>query len=174
MEQRKNEKKYEKNDSGAVEYFDAVVRNTSTLKESGMDFVSESVTIVAILKGIAGAAFVLTLIKVIIPVLHELTSALYCARQSISEYFEIQSNIVQFNAEQLKYSYTKSEDQIQKIYEKQTKIADMFKKISSKFAVKMSKAESDAKKQIQKDKSEKYKVDDLELEDVPATTSSIF
>jgi ethanolamine utilization protein EutN len=129
----------------------------------------------AAIVGIVGSGvFVVTLLTVIIPVLHELTSALYCARQNVADYFEVQSKIVQFNAEQLKYNYTKSEAEIKKIYDKQIKIAELFKKISDKFAVKMSKAESDARKLIQKEKAEKFKAEDLETQDVPGMSSSIF
>lgn len=115
------------------------------------------------------------LITLVIPILHELTALLYCAKQSVSEYFEIQSKIVQFNAENLKYNYTKSEKEIEKIYKKQTKIADLFKKISNAFAVKMNKSEKEAIKKIEQERKEKYKVDDLDNVDIPEFTgSSIF
>ena len=74
----------------------------------------------------------------------------------------------------LKYDYTKSESEIKKIYERQSKIADLFKKISNKLTVKMNKADSDAKKMIEKEKKEKYKAEDLDAQDAPGMTSSIF
>lgn len=154
----------------------AIVNSTAHVKESAMYPVEESVsaTLLVILPYIKGAMFVTGLLVVIIPILHTLVNLLYCAKQSVADYFELQSKIVQFNAENLKYDYTKSEAEIKKIYDKQIKIADKFKSISSAFSVKMSKAESDAKKQIEKDKSEKYKAEDLETQDIPLMTSSIF
>ena len=157
---------------------DSVVKSNISVKESAMEPLEETViaaaTITALVKAIASGVMIGILLTMVIPVLHELINALYCAKQSVSEYFEVQSKIVQFNAEQLKYDYTKSEAEIKKIYDKQSKIADLFKKISDKFAVKMTKAESDAKKLIEKEKKEKYTVDDLDAQDVPGMTSSIF
>ena len=152
----------------------SVVKANSALKESTSEPVSESVAL-SVIAGVVGAGMlVITLIGVVVPILHELVSALYAARQDVSDYFEIQSKIVQFNAEQLKYNYTKSETEIKKIYDKQIKIADVFKKISNKLAVKMNKAENDAKRMIEQEKQEKYNVEDLDMQDVPVTTSSIF
>lgn len=156
--------------------FKAIVDSNSALKESCSHVVSESVALTVIL-GVVGAGMLVGIIlTVIIPILHELVSILYCTRQSISEYYEMQAKVLQFNAEQLKYDYTKSEAEIKKIYDKQMKIADKFRNISNKFAVKMNKADSDAKKMVQQDKSEKYKVEDLDMKDadIPAMTSSIF
>ena len=154
----------------------SIVKANSALKESCFNDepVTESVTLAAIAGVVGGGMLVATLIMVAVPILHELTSALYCAKQNVSEYFEVQAKIVQFNAEQLKYNYTKSESEIKKIYDKQIKIAEFFRKISSAFAVKMSKADSDARKMIEKEKQEKYKAEDLETKDVPGMSSSIF
>ena len=158
----------------------AVVKETAHLKEFAVEeeVVSEAIAthlaIVGIVKAIGAGVFIATLLAVVIPTLHQLTSLLYCAKQNVSDYFETQAKLVQFNAEQLKYDYTKSEEQIKKIYEKQTNIANTFKKISAAFSVKMSKAESDAKKMIEKEKKEKVKIEDLETQDAPGMTSSIF
>jgi hypothetical protein len=93
----------------------------------------------------------------------------------MSEYFEVQAKLVQFNAEQLKYRWTKSDKELKKVYDKQMKIADKFKKISDFFAVKMNKAEKEAKEQIKADNSVKYKASDLDTQDIPnMTSSSIF
>lgn len=154
----------------------SIVKANSSLKESCFDDepVNESVAL-TVLAGVVGAgALVAVLITIVIPILHELVSALYSARQDVADYFEIQAKIVQFNAEQLKYDYTKSEKEIKKIYSKQVKIAEVFRKISSTFAVKMSKAESDARKLVEKEKMEKYKAEDLGNDQTTITTSSIF
>lgn len=151
-----------------------IVNSNSALKESCSHPISESVALTAILAVVGAGMLVGIILVVIIPILHELTSIIYCSRQSMSEYFELQAKAVQFNAEQLKYDYTKSEDQIKKIYDKQMKIVDKFKKLSDKFAVKMNKAETDAKRMIQQEKTQKYNVEDLETQDIPAMSSSIF
>lgn len=119
------------------------------------------------------AATVVILIQIIIPVLQMLVNTFYCSKQKLSEYFDAQSKLVQFNAETLKYDYTKSEKEITKIYERQSKIAALFKKIANALAVKMNKADSDARKLIDQEKKEKYNATDLDTQDIPAM-SSIF
>lgn len=156
--------------------FKAVVDSNSALKESCSHVVSESAALMAIL-GVVGAGMLVGIILiVIVPILHELTCFFYCSRQNISEYFELQAKTLQFNAEQLKYDYTKSEEEIKKIYDRQMKIVERFRKISDRYAVKMNKAEVDAKRMVQQEKSEKYKAEDLATNDsdIPAMTSSIF
>ena len=156
----------------------SIIDSATYAKESGM--VEESVTFTLLsLIGVSGIkaltiVTITTLVLFIIPILHQLTNLLYCARQNIADYFELQAKIVQFNAENLKYDYTKSETEIKKIYDKQISIADKFRKISSTFAIKMNKAESDAKKKINEENSAKLKAEDLEVQDVPTMTSSIF
>ena len=151
---------------------EAIVKTNSSVKESTSETVTESVALAAIIAVVGAPLFIGILLTVIIPILHELVNIIYCARQDVSEYFDVQAKLVQFNAEQLKYRYTKSEGEIKKIYDRQMKIADLFKRISDKFAVKMNKAEVEAKKEIQVDNSVKYKADDLEVNDIPAMTSS--
>ena len=152
----------------------SVVNSTANIRESAMEPIQESLSLVTILSFIGTGIMVITLLKLVIPVLHELTCFLYCTRQNVADYFEAQAKIVQFNAEQLKYDYTKSEDEIKKIYDKQSKIAKLFKTIGDKLAIKMTKSEKDAKAMIQKENNEKVKVDDLEVQDAPGVTSSLF
>ena len=152
----------------------SVIKANTNLKESAaVEEVNNESTIAAIAGLISYGVLVVSLLTLVIPIMHQLVNLLYCAKQKVADYFEVQSKIVQFNAEQLKYNYTKSDAELKKIYDKQMKIADSFKSISSKFSVKMSKAESDAKKQIEKEKSEKYNAEDLEG-DIPGLSSGIF
>ena len=152
-----------------------IVDSTAHVKESAYA-VEESVTwsLITLLPYIKSAVVVTAILVLIIPILHTLVNILYCARQSVADYFELQAKIVQFNAENLKYDYTKSEAEIKKIYDKQIKIADKFRQISATFSIKMNKAESEAKKLIEKDKLTKYKAEDLETVDIPTMSSSIF
>ena len=156
-----------------VSLMNNVVKATTDVKESAI-IDEATLSFGTIAKFLKGGAVVAILITLAIPVLHQLVSVLYSAKQKVADYFEVQSKIVQFNAEQLKYNYTKSDEELRKIYDKQIKISNDFKSISSKFSVKMSKAESDAKKLIEKEKAEKYKAEDLDNDDVPGLTSSIF
>ena len=167
-------KSYSKGDINKV--MKEVVNTNASLKESCSHQISESVALYAIIGVIGAGMLVGIILTVIIPILHELVSIFYCSRQNVSEYFEIQAKALQFNAEQLKYDYTKSEDQIKKIYDKQMKIVEKFRKLSDKFAVKMNKADSDARRLVRDEKSEKFKAEDLANNDsdIPAMSSSIF
>ena len=152
-----------------------IVKTNSSLKESTTEYVEESVALLALIGVVGAGTLAVVLLTVVIPILHELTVLFYCTLQDISEFFEVQAKLLQFNAEQLKYDYTKTDSEVKKIYDKQMKIVDRFRKISDIFSIKMNKADKQARKEIQKDKVEKYTVDDVQIIDNPdMTSSSIF
>lgn len=156
---------------------DKLVTANSALKEGTTipESITESLTLSVLIAGIGGTIFIGTLLTLLIPILHELVSLFYCTKQAIADYYEVQAKMIQFNAEQLKYDYTKSEAEIKKIYDKQMKIAEKFRKASDKMSVKLNKADKDARRVVQVDNSQKYKADDLEVNDVPDMHgSSIF
>ena len=140
---------------------EAMCKAQRQLKESSVDVVTEG-----ILSIVASGAALIAIATCLIPILHQLTSALLHLRQSLSDYFEVESNIIRMNAEKVKYSTAKSEESKKKIIAKQKKIADVFKAISNKLAIKSSKAEAEAKKEIAADNSKKYKVDEL-MDEIP-------
>ena len=107
------------------------------------------------------AATLLALATCIIPILHQLTSFLACLRQNVSDYLAIEADVIKLNAEKVNYDRSKSEESKKKIIDKQLKIADHFKSLSNKLAIKSKKAESDAQKQISEDGSKKYKADEV-------------
>lgn len=154
----------------------SVNKSNASLKESATgDMVNEvAFTFAGVATAISAGVIIGSLLLLVLPILHALVSALYCLKQNVADYFEVQAKVVQFNAESLKYDYTKSEAEIQKIYEKQTKIATKFRNIADKLSVKMNKADNDAKKQIEQDKKEKYKLEDLDNNDVPGLSSGLF
>lgn len=154
----------------------SVNKSNASLKESAVgDMVNEvAFTFAGIATAISAGVVIGSLLLLVLPILHALVSALYCLKQNVADYFEVQAKVVQFNAESLKYDYTKSEAEIKKIYDKQTKIASNFRNIADKLSVKMNKADNDAKKQIEQDKKEKYKLEDLDNNDVPGLTSGLF
>lgn len=151
-----------------------LVNTNATLKEGTTipESITESIAITALAAGIGGAFVIGTLFSLVIPILHELVSLFYCTKQGFSEYLELQAKLLEFNAEQLKYDYTKSETEIKKIYTKQMKIAEKFRKHADKISIKMNKADKDARTAVQKDKVEKYTIDDIKTTDVPSMTSS--
>ena len=109
---------------------------------------------------IMGGALMIMIITNIIPILRELIFFFYNTRQSMSDYFAIQADLLQMNAENIRYNSSKSAEEKKNIRKKQLKVVDTFRKISNTLAIKSKKAEKEAIKDnnaIQK----KYKISDL-------------
>lgn len=139
------------------------------MHESGM-VVSESVTLLSLLTGFlagsipavaASAVFIGALITLIIPMMHQLTTFYYHMRIKLSEYLELESQIIRLNAEKLKYDRSKSEDEKKKIADKQRKIADKFYNTAQKISIKSIKADKLADAECKDDQNTKYKIDDV-------------
>lgn len=126
-----------------------------------------------IVAGIALTATVISLISCLVPLLQELVAMLYCARQNVSDYLSVQSDLVRLNAENVKLDYTKTEPERNKIYQKQSKIADVFKKISNKLAIKFKSSEKQAEKIVKDDNAKKYDIEDV-VDTMPKSASGIF
>lgn len=110
----------------------------------------------------------------ILPIMRELIFFFFHSKQSLSDYFAIQADLLQMNAENIKYSSEKSPKEKEKIRKKQLSIADKFRKISDALAIKCKKAQMSAEKDsanIEK----KYKTKDI-MDTMPdsAAASSIF
>ncbi|MDD3122014.1 MAG: hypothetical protein PHC62_00695 [Candidatus Izemoplasmatales bacterium] len=125
---------------------------------------------------IGGVVLTLTMVKMILlifPILHELTSMFYGMKQSISDYFYYQSNVVALNAEKAKMDMTKTPEEREKIYKKQVKTAEKLRKLSNTFAIKFKKGETVANKIIKDSDKPNYKIDDV-VEEEPDSSSKIF
>lgn len=109
----------------------------------------------------------------ILPVLRELVYFHYKARVSISDYFEVQSELLRMNAYKVKDDATIGKSTREDIFKKQIKIADVFKKISNKIALTNKKSEVEAKREIEASKK-KLKSSDLVDRDEEGHTSSLF
>ena len=114
-----------------------------------------------IIGGIVATATLITVLSLILPILQELVAMLYCARQTVSDYFEIQSNLVRLSAENVKLDVTKTKSERDTIYKKQMKIADTFKKISNFLNIKLKSSQNDATKLINSQSSIKYNAKDI-------------
>ena len=100
------------------------------------------------------------LMKNIIPFLQNLVYFFFHARQTISDYFAVQADLLQMNAANVIYRDTVGKDK-EKIAAKQMKIADRFRKVSNFFAVKYKKAEYDGSRNAKEDNNYRYKNDEL-------------
>lgn len=128
--------------------------------------------------GVAGTVMVTVAITGIIlnilPILRELIFFFYHSKQSLSDYFAIQADLLQMNAENVKYNTEKSAKEKEKIRKKQLTIANKFRKISDALAIKCKKAQLSAEKDSAK-VEKKYKTTDI-MDTMPdsAAASSIF
>lgn len=132
----------------------------------------DTLTVVSVI-AIAG------LILNIIPIMRELIFFFFATKQSISDYFEIQSELIRINSEYVKSNTVanRTEKERKDIARKQAKIADDFNKVALATRVDASKASTKATIES-KASDRKYKVDEIvnteTLESLPDTSSSIF
>ena len=121
------------------------------------------------------------LLMSIVPILRELVFFFFNTKQSISDYFDIQADLIQMNAEYVRNndSFGKSEKEKKEIIKRQEKVAKNFRKVANAMAIDNKKAEAKAKKDVAASKK-KYKIDDVvsdeKLDSAPEDTnnSSLF
>lgn len=116
--------------------------------------------------GVAGIAVILN----IVPILRELIYFFYYSRTRVADYFEVQADLLQMNAQNIELSTGKSADK-SKVVERQLKIVDLFRKISDFIAVDSKTAESKSDKDIAST-SKKFKTSEV-LDSVPDSASSV-
>lgn len=120
--------------------------------------------------GLMAASSIVLLSRQIIPILQELVYFFFHARQTVSDYFAIQADLITINASNVMYRSNIDDNEKKKISDKQMKIATSFRKISNVFDISTKKAERDSKK-MANDEKRKYKTRDVEDTDIE---SSIF
>ena len=145
-----------------------MLRAQRQMKESVEN--NESVVMENIASIIFTGTMVVGLLSTIIPILHQLTTSLYCLRQNLSEYLSGEADIIRLNAEKVQYNRTKTPEQKKKIIAKQHKIADRFKKWANKLMIKSTKAEKDAEKMIKDEQNNKKKIGDI-VDEMPDSAS---
>ena len=135
------------------------------IKNSTKNLLGSNVTLVV--GGIALAGLLLN----IIPIMRELIFFFYNTRTRMSDYFDVQSDLLKMNAYNLECNETIAQEKRQKIVAKQYKISDRFKKIANFLAIKNKDAENKATKEILGD-NKKYKTDEL-MEELPDSAASV-
>lgn len=117
--------------------------------------------------GVAMAGLLLN----IIPILRELIFFFYYSRTRVSDYFDIQADLLQMNAYNLQNNETMKKSERDKIVKKQLKIVDLFRKISNKIAINTKECEVKATKDIVQSNKEKARTTDL-MDSIPDSASS--
>ena len=143
--------------------FNEVLKAQRQLKEGAI--VKESISAI-----LFTGAMVLGLLTTVIPILHQLTNALYCLRQNVAEYLAGEADVIRLNAEKVQYNRAKTPEQKKKIIARQHKIADHFKKWANKLMIKANKADVEAQRQIKEDRSNKSKIGDV-IDEMPDSAS---
>lgn len=123
-----------------------------------------------VLSGIALIGIILN----IIPILRELIFFFYYSRVKVSDYFEVQADLLQINAYNVESNTTLSKDERTKIVKKQMKIVDTFRKIANTIGIDNKSSEVKATKEIAKTSKEKYKYSDLNDSLPDSVASDIF
>jgi hypothetical protein len=140
-------------------------------KKAFLGFYMGGAAAVASVIGLAGLLFC------IIPIIRELIFLFFYYRVRISEFFDVQADLLQVNAYNVQNNRLDLTAQERKnISNKQMKVADDFRKISKKIAVDGAQAEKSASKDIKYEDSKKYKAEEImdELPDSAASSSSLF
>lgn len=117
--------------------------------------------------GVAMAGLLLN----IIPILRELIFFFYYSRTRVSDYFDIQADLLQMNAYNVQSNETMKKSEREKIAKKQLKIAELFRKMSNKIAVNTKESEVKATKDIVQANKEKARTTDL-MDSIPDSASS--
>ena len=115
---------------------------------------------------------VIGLLSCIIPVIRELIFLFYYIRTRISDFLEVQADLLQVNAynvENSRLDLTKEERK--KISAKQIKTVDKFRNLSKKIAVDVAQSEASATKQIKAENNKKYKASEV-MDELPDSASS--
>lgn len=141
------------NKSCANKDFDKAME--AVLKAGTKNFAG-SVAIGGIAIGVIGT------ILLLIPVLRELIFLFYYTRMRVSDFFDIQADLLQANAYSLESNSTLDVDEQKKIAAKQLKTVERFRKISNTFAIDIKKAEVASTKEKLQDDESKMLIDDIE------------
>ena len=114
---------------------------------------------------IAGTVIGIVVIMNIVPILRELVYVLYYTRTRISDFFEVQADLLQMNAYNVEANSSINPEERKEIADKQIAIADKFRTIANKVQIDAKQADVKASRDIEANQR-KYKVDDLVNQDI--------
>lgn len=123
-------------------------------------------------KPIIVAGLAIGAVLLVIYMLRELVFLFYYTKMRVSEFFDIQADLLQMNVYNLESNEMKDADEKEKIVSRQLKIVEFFRKAANKFAINGKKAEVEADKEFKENKR-KYKIDEV-IDEIPAGTSALF
>lgn len=121
--------------------------------------------------GLAVAAILVN----ILPIVRELTYFFFAINTRISQYFDLQADLLEMNAQMIKNNEVTTVEDKKLVANRQLSIASRFRKIAEFFTVKTKEADKNAYKEI-KDDSKAYKINDVvdQVPDSIASNGSLF
>ena len=123
---------------------------------------------------VKGLLIAIPVIIALIPLVKDLVYYFFAARQRVSVYFDIQADLLEMNANELKDNPNITTDADRKsVIRKQLQVARTFRQIADKLAVEAKTAENKADKEIKKD-NKKYRIDDVETNPADASDGPLF
>lgn len=126
---------------------------------------------------VAGTLIGIVVIMNIVPILRELVYLSFYTRTKISDFFEIQADLLQINAYNVEANSGIDAEQRKEISRRQREIADRYRKIANAIQIDGKQSEVKASREIESN-SKKYKVDEItnnDIEDDPGDgVSSLF
>lgn len=119
----------------------------------------------------AGGLAIIAIILNIIPIMRELIFFYYYSRTRVSDYFNMQADLLQMNAHNLELADTRHTSQEkERIIKRQLKVVELFRKVSEFFRIASKEAETFATNEII-NTNKKYKANEL-MDDIPDSASS--
>jgi len=119
---------------------------------------------------VAGGLAIIGILLNIIPIIRELIFFFYYSKVRVSDYFDIQANLLQMNAYNLQSNEELNKEDRDRISKKQFKIVDLFRKASNAIAISNKECEVKATKDLSDD-NKKYKTNELS-DSIPDSASS--
>jgi len=109
---------------------------------------------------LSGGALI-AIVMNIIPMTRELIFFFFYIRTKISDYFDLQAELLQANAYRVESSSSLDPDKKKMIAKKQHDIAEKFAKVADVVAIKMKSADNKATSEAKKEASKKFEADDI-------------
>ena len=122
--------------------------------------IHEGAAIAGFFASVGGKWAIAALLLMIIPFLREIVFFFYFIRMRVSEFFDLQADLLQMNAYNVESDATIDDSKKQKIVSGQLKVVEFFRKIANKFSINSKKAEVETEKEISA-QSGNMKIDDV-------------
>ena len=139
------------------------------IREQGHNFLGSAVAMSTMGKFAVGALVAVILFN-ILPILRECTYFFYYTRTRISDWFNLQADLLEISANNIRSGNIETQGDRKTVIKRQEAIRDRFRQIADVFMVESKKAEAETESAI-RDEERKMKADEV-LDDVPDSTKS--